>query len=211
MCARTLEVTIKSAQRRLSESPPLTAVERQPLEGTHPLALRCQRRDTLLMLGRASLRGGEPPPRSLIVSALGEPGRVRIGCWHHTWAIGKTWSPRHIAERRVRAIWQTWRIRRCGGRPTPVGSERLVHRSWERTTRLARRWERRRRRIWLLVRPAFRVGRATTHANSSGAYAAWGLQAEWLTCKRGRVDGRHPNPCLVDFEEVGDEGVEVDI
>lgn len=27
----------------------------------------------------------------------------------------------------------------------------------------------------------------------------------------GRVDSRHPNSRLVDFEEVGDEGVEVDV
>jgi hypothetical protein len=29
--------------------------------------------------------------------------------------------------------------------------------------------------------------------------------------KRGRVDGRHPDPCLVDFEEICHERVEVDV
>lgn len=48
-------------------------------------------------------------------------------------------------------------------------------------------------------------------ADSSWPDSAWCLKTKAWTGEGGRVDGRHPDSGLVDFEEVGDKGVEVDV
>lgn len=51
---------------------------------------------------------------------------------------------------------------------------------------------------------------------NSGSHSAWtnatrGLKTQRRASKRRRVDGRHPNPGLVDFEQVGDQGIKVNV
>ena len=48
-------------------------------------------------------------------------------------------------------------------------------------------------------------------ANSAWSNTARGLETKTWAGERGRVDCGHPDSGLVDLEEVGNEGVEVDV
>jgi hypothetical protein len=51
----------------------------------------------------------------------------------------------------------------------------------------------------------------TLGINCAGSNATRGLQSEGVVCERSGVDRGHPNACFVDLEEVGDQGIEVDV
>ena len=55
------------------------------------------------------------------------------------------------------------------------------------------------------------AGRGSADADGARADAAGGLETEGGGSEGGGVDGGHPDAGLVDFEEVGDERVEVDV
>ena len=63
----------------------------------------------------------------------------------------------------------------------------------------------------LLVLAPVVVSGGAAYSHSPWANTARGLDTKGRAGKRRRVDGRHPDPSLVDFEQVGDEGVEVDV
>ena len=65
-------------------------------------------------------------------------------------------------------------------------------------------------RLFSWLRASVALSRsAYTHSSRSDATGS--LKAERRACERGRINRRHPNPSLVDLEQICDKGVEVDI
>ena len=185
------------------------STQRKALERSRPVCLRPKRRAILLAGGR-SLGCRQPAPSGKFAT-LWEAARISVKSWHHAGRV------RH-------GPWLC-SVSECSVRVVGVGGCRIGRRWGGRTVDRIGVWERGRQTtsaglvgcgvggwgLWLRVLATVSSRRSTADPNSARTNSTWRLQTEGWVGERSRVDGRHPDARLVNLEEIGDQGVEVDV